>query len=492
MSSGKEELLADVGVVQSVAYLRGLEQLFAAELLGGAAQSLRPGAPVRFQQNGPSSRIASVAPGDRVQLAEFPGETITKLLPYESTAGGRFLLLLSKDQGRVIRFNPATRSQVTVVEGLQSPDSMVFDENSGNLLVADGSQIRVFSRASVEVGLEVPAVTAGLAAPAQSEEGGGFGGIAVDLCTGNIVVSDRELAAVVTFDRDTGDRQILAEGFVEPDELLALYRIGTDCPEAFHLLVSDRGAGGVRLLSPGLQLDLEWLGDRPAEDLTFLPQGNPITQDAAILFAELPTTTLEGAVSTFGTAGVRTLYSDRPGNPPARPWGGRYGDPQQDTFGSGEPVDALGLHAELDEVEAVVFLLVSGTTEPGVHLAGFVDLDIDQDVKTGTTSHVDQFSTVATGLGVEFTIDLSSWDPESLTASLLGWTDTQYEEVGRVPLTVEFDPPGLEGTTLIEVRIPVALLGGASGFDFVAVVGSPEEVSDIVPNRGFLRAGVGP
>ncbi len=154
----KEQLLADVGVVQAVAYLRGLQRLYSAELTGSSAQSRGR---ALAQQGAPSSRVASVAPGARVELAEFPGEVISKMIPFQGSRGGRYLLLLSKSGGRVIRFDPVTRTQTTVVQGLQAPDSMVFDDYSGNLLVADQSQIRVFSRELIESGTVSQGASAG-------------------------------------------------------------------------------------------------------------------------------------------------------------------------------------------------------------------------------------------------------------------------------------------------------------------------------------------
>lgn len=485
----KSQVLAGVGVVQAVAYLRGLERLYSAELLGLSLQSKGP---VQFQVE-QSSQIVSVAPGDRVTVAEFPGENISKIIPFEASSGDRFLLLLSRSQGRIIRFDPVTRAQLTVVQGLQAPDSMVFDPNSGNLLVADQSEIRIFPRTVIEAGTGTPAPASRQPRPpTQAQDSASLAGIAVDLCTGDIVVSDRDLAAVVAVDRDTGERTVLVPGLAEPDELLALYRIGASCPEAFHLLISDRGQGQVYLLSPGLELEEQWLGDRPIEDLIFLPEGNSITESSSILFTELPTTTTEGAVSSLSSVGVRALYSDRPGNPPGRPWGGRYGDPPLDTFGSENPVDILTLEAQIGETEAVVFLLMSGTTTPGVDLLGNIDIDADQNGRTGTTSFVDRFTSVATGLGVELTIDLAASDAEAQTVPILAWNGTEYEELGLIPLTLVFDPPGLQGTSLIEIRIPLGLLGGDGDFDFAAAVGNLETITDIAPNRGFLRTGVGP
>ncbi|GAB4220392.1 MAG: hypothetical protein Kow001_02110 [Acidobacteriota bacterium] len=486
----KEQLLAEVGVVQAVAYLRGLERLYSAELTGSAAQ-LRAG--IRAQQEAPASRIASVAPGARVELAEFPGEVISKMIPFQGSRGGRYLLLLSKSAGRVIRFDPVTRTQVTVVQGLQSPDSMVFDDYSGNLLVADQSTIRVFSRELIESGTGVQGASAvGAPLPRQQDAGEVLTGIAVDLCTGNLVVSDQTLSAVVTIDRSSGERSVLSGDVEQPGELLALYRVGTHCPEAFHLLVSDSGSGRTRLVSPGLGVDLEWLGDRNVADLAFLPDGNPVTGSPTVVFAELPATTLPGAVSSLSEAGTLALYSDRPGNPPESPSGSRYGDSPFDSLQEGDPVDLLALEVQTSEAEAVVFLLLSGTTWPSVDLAGHLDFDSDRNPLTGTTSHVDQFTAAATGLGVDSTLDLGSYRPDTETAAFLDWNGSAYEEAAQVAVSVTVNPAFLPGTTLIRIGIPLELLGGDRFFHLAAEVGDLERVMDVAPNRGYIRVGVGP
>ncbi len=486
----KEQLLAEVGVVQAVAYLRGLERLYSAELTGSAALS-RAG--TRAQQEAPASRVASVAPGARVELAEFPGEVISKMIPFQGSRGGRFLLLLSKSGGRIIRFDPATSTQVTVVQGLQSPDSMVFDDYSGNLLVADQSTIRVFSRELIESGSSVQGASrSGPPVPRQQDAGEVLTGIAVDLCTGNLVVSDRTQSAVVTIDRSSGERSILAGEVEQPGELLALYRVGTHCPEAFHLLVSDPGSGLTRLVSPGLGVDLEWLGDRNVEDLAFLPDGNPVTGSPTVVFAELPATTLPGAVSSLSGAETLALYSDRPGNPPESPSGSRYGDPPFDTLQEGDTIDLLALEVQTGEAEAVVFLLLSGTTWPSESLAGYLDFDSDRNPRTGTTSHVDQFTAAATGLGVDSTLDLGSYRPATQTAAFLDWNGSAYEEVDQVTVSVTVNPSFLPGTTLIRIGIPSELLGGDPFFHLAAAVGDLERVTDVAPNRGYIRVGVGP
>lgn len=115
-------------------------------------------------------------------------------------------------------------------------------------------------------------------------------------------------------------------------------------------------------------------------------------------------------------------------------------------------------------------------------IVGFIDLDTDQDSTTGEISAVDLFRPGAgtTGLGVDYQVRLS-YNTDSTVSIYYAVAGT---EIGRVK-------PVFQGTRM-SLRVPKALLGDDDGFlHAAAVVGTPVEPTDIVPNDRYLLVGPG-
>ena len=150
----KENLFTTELQIQSVAYLGSLQKLYTAELAilsasGNQAPSTGP------TQIGTDSTIFSIdAPGaPKVTLAEFEDETISKMIAFTASTGDEFLLLAAQDTGEVIRLDPDDGDDVTVVTGLDQPSALVIDPITGNLLIAERTQVTIISKAQLEADL---------------------------------------------------------------------------------------------------------------------------------------------------------------------------------------------------------------------------------------------------------------------------------------------------------------------------------------------------
>ena len=161
-------------------------------------------------------------------------------------------------------------------------------------------------------------------------------------------------------------------------------------------------------------------------------------------------------------------------------------DPTGDFFGAGATQldmtsmtitrDTGGIDVALN-FTAAVLSPVSGNANA---VFGYVDFDVDQDTSTGLGSIVDVFrpDTGSTRLGVDFVLDLFTYNADS-TVNIL---DTLGAIRGQVR-------PVFNGSR-ISVRIRRSLFGGDDGFVNAAVIiGTNAEPTDITPNNGHLRVG---
>ncbi len=161
-------------------------------------------------------------------------------------------------------------------------------------------------------------------------------------------------------------------------------------------------------------------------------------------------------------------------------------DPTGDFFGAGATQldmtsmtitrDTGGIDVVLN-FTAAVFSPVSGNAAA---VFGQVDFDVDQDTSTGLGSLVDVFrpTGVSTVLGVDYALDLFTYNADS-TVNIL---DTLGAIRGQVK-------PVFNGTR-ISVRIRRSLFGGDDAFVNAAVIiGTNAEPTDITPNDGHLRVG---
>lgn len=161
-------------------------------------------------------------------------------------------------------------------------------------------------------------------------------------------------------------------------------------------------------------------------------------------------------------------------------------DPTADFFGAGvTQIDMTGMTITRDtggidvvlNFTATVFSPVSGNANA---LFGQVDFDVDQDTSTGLGSLVDVFrpDTGSTRMGVDFALDLFTYNADS-TVNIL---DTLGAIRGQVR-------PVFSGSR-VSVRIRRTLLGSDDGFVNAAVIiGTAAEPTDITPNNGHLRVG---
>ena len=258
----REVLAGDLGIVQSGAYLSGLQRVYTAELSLGAG----PGKKVAGVSE--SSTIFDVTGGLSAQVAEFAGEDIPKMIPFQGIDDKEYLLLAGRTTGRIIRLNPETQQTTTVVTGLDEPVSLVLDSVSvsGDLLVAE--RVRVTRVAGRELNQGLAGAPAGVARRPLGNviEGLTPAGVTVDRCTGDIYVSDRATGEVRKADRLSGAAVTVAEDLADPGQLLGLYRSGISCFESFHLLITERGADRVLLLTSRIG-PTEWVSSPGIRDL---------------------------------------------------------------------------------------------------------------------------------------------------------------------------------------------------------------------------------
>ena len=267
----REVLAGDLGIVQSVAYLSGLARVYTAEVSLGAG----PGKSVAGVSQ--SSTIFDVTEGSPAQVAQFAGEDIPKMIAFAGSDGKEHLLLAAKTTGRVIRFSPQTEQTTTVVTGLDEPASLVLDLVNGDLLVAERD--RVTRVAGTELNLGLAGAPAGVIRRPLGDviEGLTPAGVAVDRCSGDIYVSDSARREIRKVERLSGEEVVVADDLADPGQLLGLYRSGISCRESFHLLITERGADRVLILTSriGLQTWVSSPGIRGPGSQGHLPGSGP-------------------------------------------------------------------------------------------------------------------------------------------------------------------------------------------------------------------------
>jgi internalin A len=315
----KETLLTSSLIVQSVVYLSSLEKLYTAELeiISFSGEGPQP-ADQRPTQTFIDSTIFEVAPGGVKTSLGFFGE-ISQMISYTATNGKEFLLLTEKDSGsfndgRVYRLDPTTGDRFVIVFDLDQPEAMVIDPVTGDLLVAEQDKITTVPQADLGFGLDLAARMPGSRSNNQVAElfsAPGTGGISVDQCTSNVYISNPTTGEILRFIRSSGELELVFSGLDQPTRLLAFYREGVSCPDAFHLLVIERGTDQILLTLPVRNAVTPWIPAQESRDISFLPGGSPFVADEAVLFSE--TVAEQGTVSAVTTP---ELYDEEPDNPP--------------------------------------------------------------------------------------------------------------------------------------------------------------------------------
>lgn len=208
----------------------------------------------------------------------------------------------------------------------------------------------------------------------------------------------------------------------------------------------------------------------------------------------------------FAAACLVFLLAAAPADAADRRWGARagaasdepraavaqatIGDDVGDTFGDGPvQIDLVSFAAGIEGPDLVIELAFADPVAlphtPGDDaLIGYVDLDVDQNGATGNESFVDFFSPYDTGLGIEYFVDLGSYDPGSGTMDVVDDGDASI--AGEATATFS------GGATMLEIRVPTAVIADDGVVHTAVVVGTVIEATDAAPNGGFITSGQGP
>ena len=143
----KTVLVGGLGIVQSVAYLAGLERLYTSEMSFGASPSRR-----KSPQGSEQSTIFDVTTGAQQSVAVF-GDDIPKMIAYTAVDGKEYLLLAGRTSGSIRRLDPQAQTSLEVATGLNAPNSLVIDPVSGDLLIAEADQVSTIPASQVNQGL---------------------------------------------------------------------------------------------------------------------------------------------------------------------------------------------------------------------------------------------------------------------------------------------------------------------------------------------------
>ncbi|MFZ0428971.1 MAG: hypothetical protein WAO20_12710 [Acidobacteriota bacterium] len=281
----KSRLTQNLGVVQSVAYLQSARRLYVAERQGTDPLAKGHTSPAVAD----STSIVDVTDGPPLPVASFNGEVITAMLPYLAPDDREYLILANETGGVIIRLDPVNGTRTEVLSGLDQPSALVIDEADGQLLVAEAEQVREFSLDLLSTGL-----TGSEASPAQFQSTPGGTGLfeafrgrlAIDQCSGNVYASVPSEGRILEFVRRSGGVRVLVSGLQDPGALLGFYRRGMSCPAAFHLLVAERGAGRIGIVTPSDGGYRPWADAAEPSAVILLPEDNPITPGSAVLVAE--------------------------------------------------------------------------------------------------------------------------------------------------------------------------------------------------------------
>ena len=306
----RQLLLGDLGVVQSVAYLAGLQRLYTSELAGSVAPlgiALRHGSPPGFD-----STIFDVTSAPRQKIADFTTENIPKMVPFVGVYGREYLLLAASTSGRIIRLDPENQQITDVASGLDAPAAIAINSLTSELLVAEANQIRTITALELNRGL---LVAASVEAAQPIRQGVILGelsasGIAADQCSGDIYLSDATTGQILVIEREMGASRPAVAGLDLPGQMLGLNRRGVSCSQSFHLLVVERGPGRISLVTPFDGSVVPWLPSPRGNDLAFLPFENVFSANQSVLFGEVV-----GTIGQLVTVDVPGLYVEEAQNP---------------------------------------------------------------------------------------------------------------------------------------------------------------------------------
>ena len=346
-----QKLASGLGFVQSLAFLSGLEKLYTAErsTLGGFLGRLQP------TQTSGTDVYALDADGNRSVVATIPGDEVPKLLPFLGLDNREYLLMVAKFSGQVLRLEPQTGDVKVLSSGLDLPTALVLDAATGNLLVAEASQVTSIPRRQLESDL-IPAAT--ILSSTENPIGDlktavlaplpGITGLAVDGCAGIVYMVQASTGRLLSYQRESGTITVLAEGLSDPGHMVGFYRTGVSCPLSFNVAIVESGAQQVSLYVVLEDLLIRpWVPDISVDDVTLVPSDSPF---------------LGGGGGGGGGAGDPTRPHD-PG--PAFLF-----DSADDTNDTNDvvAVELPGLYVNAGENPAQPGLIPNNTTPPGPDL----------------------------------------------------------------------------------------------------------------------------
>jgi len=163
---------------------------------------------------------------------------------------------------------------------------------------------------------------------------------------------------------------------------------------------------------------------------------------------------------------------------------GTASDPLADTFGAAmTQLDIVRMTALTDGISLFFTIEFSGSISPSDSGAvdaavGYIEMDSDQDSATGGPSSVVSLCPLPGMLGPDFTVDLFSY------ASATGQADvvdsSSFAVVGSAAVS-------FAGSSLSAV-VPLAAIGDEGIVDAAAIMGTPVEPTDCVPDGGVLTS----
>ncbi len=492
-------LAAGLDDVGSLAYLEGTGRLFAvvASVAGASGAGPQGAAAER------DTLIEITAQGP-LTVVSVAGEDLRGLEPFEAFDGSEYLLATGGASGRLLRIDPGNGQLREVLTGLDQPGPLAHDPLSGAYLIGDAAGVTRLSRVLVESDL-VSGLQENGSPPARIIQRADIGGLAVNGCTGAVYYSDTAAGEIWEFTpADGSSRQVRAE-LLAPASLLGLQRANSACQSSFHLLVAESGADRLVLIDPAAPEPLAWFDTSDLAGLAFLPAGNPHLNSEAVLFSGSSGGTPAGAGAAVAVTAVTVpdLYQQGAVNSPGAP-AGLLADPALDTFNFFEGLvhDIVELAAESDETNLNIRVSFSDTISPCEQsdladicdgdenpidaVAGFIDLDLDQNASTGLVSFTEPNSPYSSRLGAELCVDFFRYNTAAGGVEIYRVEEEQYVLLARVP--VEFGPYDLS------FSIPLSLLEDDGQVNLAAVFGTtfPQLLSlgptDAVPNGGFLQS----
>lgn len=163
-------------------------------------------------------------------------------------------------------------------------------------------------------------------------------------------------------------------------------------------------------------------------------------------------------------------------------------DPAFDTFGDGTvQIDLVSFAAGVEGPDLVLEVaFIAPVAFPGTGgddaLTGYVDLDVDQDGNTGNQGFVDGFSPYFSGLGIEYYVELGSYDSGTMDVI----DDSDGSIAGQATATFS------GGDTMLEIRVPLTVIADDGAVHTALIVGTAIEPTDAAPNGGLISSGQGP